>query len=106
MAYSTSNPPAAISQQLTRGTTVITDNKPQMWLYNSTNLTTDMTAAGFFSDGVSLGMRPGDVVIGTQYTSAGSSVITFQASVASITTAGAASLSTGGMLTSTMATSS
>lgn len=106
MAYSgstaaTPNPPQCISQPLTRGSSALTGNKSQLWLYQSTNLTTDLTAAGFFSDGYTLGMRPGDVVMGSQYTSAGSSVITFQGSIASVTTGGAASLSTGSLMTST-----
>lgn len=99
-ASSVANPPACISQPLTRGSSALTGNKPQVWLYSSTNLTTDLTSANFFSDAWYLGMRPGDIVMGTQYTSAGSSVITFQGSIGSVTTAGAA-LSTGGTMTST-----
>jgi hypothetical protein len=106
MSYSgttaaTPNPPQSVSVPLTRGTTTLTHNKPGLWVYQSTNLTTDINAAGFFADGVALGMRPGDIVIGTQYTSAGSSVVSFIATVSAVTTAGAASLSTGGTLTST-----
>jgi hypothetical protein len=100
MAYSTTNPPAAISQQLTRGGTTGTDNKPQVWLYSSTNLTTDLVAANFFTDGFYLGMRPGDIVIGSQYTSAGSSRISFQGVISAATTAGA-QMSTGSVMTST-----
>jgi hypothetical protein len=100
-ASSVANPPACISQPLTRGTSALTGNKPQVWLYSSTNLTTDLVAANFFADGYTLGMRPGDLVQGTQYTSAGSSVISFLGTIASVSTAGAASLSTGGLMTST-----
>jgi hypothetical protein len=99
-ASSVMNPPQCISQPLTRGSSALTGNKPQVWLYSSTNATTDMTASNFFSDAWYLGMRPGDIVQGTQYTSAGSSVISFQGSIAAVTTAGAA-LSTGGTMTST-----
>lgn len=99
-ASSVANPPACISQPLTRGSSALTGNKPQVWLYSSTNLTTDLTGSNFFSDAWYLGMRPGDIVMGTQYTSAGSSVITFQGSIGAVTTAGAA-LSTGGTMTST-----
>lgn len=74
-----------------------------LWYYSSTNLTTDLVAAGFFSDGKALGMRPGDMVMGCQFTSAGSSVTTFWGAVTSISTAGAASLSTGSLITSTFA---
>jgi hypothetical protein len=94
------NPPMSVSQPLTRGSSTLVSNKPGLWLYSSTNLTTDLTAANFFSDGWYLGMRPGDIILGNQYTSAGSSVVTFVASVTSVTTAGA-SVSTGSVLPST-----
>jgi hypothetical protein len=71
-----------------------------LWVYSSTNLTTDLTAANFFSDGFYLGMRAGDLVMGNQFTSAGSSVVTFTGSIVSVSTAGA-SLSTGTLITST-----
>ena len=72
----------------------------QIWGYTSTNLTTDIVAANFFSDGFRLGMRAGDIVHGVQFTSLGSSQICFTGSIASVTTAGA-SLSTGSLMTST-----
>jgi len=71
-----------------------------LWYYCSTNLTTDLTASGFFSDGWYLGMRPGDMVMGVQFSSAASSVQTFWGAIASASTAGA-SLSTGSLVTST-----
>ena len=45
-----------------------------LWYYASTNLTTDLTASNFFSDGYYLGMKPGDMVMGVQFSSAGSTV--------------------------------
>lgn len=72
-----------------------------LWYYSSTNLTTDLTAAGFFSDGKALGMRPGDMVMGCQFSSAGSTVTTFMGAIVSVSTAGAASFSTGSLMTST-----
>ena len=74
-----------------------------LWMYNSTNLTTDLTASGnqpFFTDGYYIGMRPGDIVMGVQFTSAGSSAISYQLSITSVSTAGAAT-STGACMTST-----
>ena len=71
-----------------------------LWFYSSTNLTTDLTATNFFSDGFYLGMRAGDVVMGSQFSSLGSSVITFVGSIVSVSTAGA-SMSTGTLITST-----
>jgi len=71
-----------------------------LWFYSSTNATTDLTATNFFSDGFYLGMRAGDVVMGNQFSSLGSSVTTFVGSIVSVSTAGA-SLSTGTLMTST-----
>lgn len=71
-----------------------------LWFYSSTNLTTDIVASNFFTDGKYLGMRPGDVVIGIQFTSAGSSVTSFMGAITGVSTSGA-SLSTGSVMTST-----
>lgn len=71
-----------------------------LWYYASTNLTTDLTASNFFSDGFYIGMRAGDIVIGAQFSSLGSTVTTFQGAIQSVSTAGA-SLSTGSLMTST-----
>lgn len=71
-----------------------------LWYYSSTNLTTDLTGANFFTDGFYLGMKAGDAVMGVQFTSAGSSGVTFLGTVTSVTTAGCA-LSTGSLMTST-----
>lgn len=71
-----------------------------LWAYVSTNLTTDLTVANFFSDGFYLGMNAGDQIQGAQFTSLGSSVTTFYGTIVSVSTAGA-SLSTGSLLTST-----
>lgn len=71
-----------------------------IWFYSSTNATTDIVASNFFTDGKYLGMRPGDLVAGVQFTSAGSSVITFLGAITGVSTSGA-SLSTGSLMTST-----
>lgn len=90
-----------------QGTTGLTTNPGApgaqggaLWFYSSTNLTTDLVAANFFSDGKLLGMRPGDMVMGVQFTSAGSSVISFQGAITGVSSSGA-SLSTGSLITST-----
>jgi len=104
------NPPRKITEGIVTlgGTTGLTTAPSvpggqggAVWAYTSTNLTTDLTASGFFADGKALGMKPGDIVIGSQFSSAGSSVQTFIGSIVSISTAGAASLSTGSLITST-----
>lgn len=104
-----SNPPVLMFSAvgIGRGSTSLTGNNRQEWFYTSTNLTTDIFAAAnqpFFTDGFYLGMRPGDIVVGSMYTSAGATgatgVVTFQASVIAVTTSGA-SVSTGSAMTST-----
>lgn len=71
-----------------------------VWFYASTNLTTDIVASNFFSDGYYIGMRPGDMVMGVQFSSAGSSVTSFMGAITGVSTNGA-SLSTGSVVTST-----
>ena len=98
-ATSVANPPVLIARGLTptnAGSTYATG----LWVYNSTNLTTDMTASNFFSDAYYIGMKQGDLVLGTQNTTAGSSTVLFAGSLGAVTTSGAA-LSTGGTITST-----
>jgi hypothetical protein len=69
-----------------------------LWLYYSTNSSTEMYAANFFSDAFYLGMKQGDVVICAGAT--GSSALLSMHTVAAVTTAGAA-LSSAGGITST-----
>jgi len=73
-----------------------------LWFYASTNKTTDRDVSNFFSDGFYLGMAPGDMVFGVEFTSAGSSVQTFMNTITGVSTSGA-TMSTGGSLTSTHA---
>jgi len=110
-ASSVANPPRLLVGQIasvpkTTGLSTTTAQQHQqggqLWFYSSTNLSTDILAANFFTDGYYLGMRPGDVVIGNQFSSAGSSVQTFICTVTGVSTSGA-TLSTGASLTSTHA---
>ena len=115
MAYSgstaaTPNPPISLVHGIggfqpasTFGSTKPFVGGTGLWFYTSTNLTTDMTSAGstnFFADALALGMRNGDLVIGVQYTSAGSSFIVFAGAIQGLSTAGAY-FSSGGLMTST-----
>lgn len=60
-----------------------------MWYYNSTNSSTEVTTANFFTDGQALGMKVGDVVIAVYTTSAGSSsVIPYMGCVGAVSTSG------------------
>lgn len=53
MAYSTSNPPKLSAQPIAG---------PRLWIYTSTDVSTDVDDAGYFTNGYLLGMRVGDVV--------------------------------------------
>lgn len=55
MAYSTSNPPAVVAQQLGGAGTV--------WVYKHTDADENATSSGYFTDGVALGMAVGDIVL-------------------------------------------
>lgn len=55
MAYSTSNPPALISQGI--------GGFWRLWIYKSTDLPTAVDAAGYITNGWTLGMRAGDLVM-------------------------------------------
>ena len=109
MAYDTSNPPRLLIgrfQGVPSTTSLSTASAAQpsqggnLWFYASTNLTTDLVAANFFSDGWTRGMRAGDIVQGAQFSSAGSTVTTFLGAIVSASTSGCA-LSTGSLITST-----
>ena len=52
MSYSTSNPPVQVASAFGGG--------PALWIYNSTDLHTDVDAADYFSNGAALGMKVGD----------------------------------------------
>jgi hypothetical protein len=54
MAYSTSNPPALISQGI--------GSVWRLWIYKSTDAATAVRVSGYFTNGWSLGMRAGDLV--------------------------------------------
>lgn len=56
MAYSTSNPPSLISAARIGGTGL------QTWDYRSTDDAATVDAAGYFTNGLALGMRVGDLV--------------------------------------------
>ena len=55
MAYSTSNPPTLLVPSI--------GAKPALWAYQSTNTSTDILAAGFFTNGSGLGMKTNDLLI-------------------------------------------
>lgn len=54
MAYSTSNPPEKLVSNL--------DGTFNIWVYRSTDASTVVDGANYFTNGVSLGMKAGDMV--------------------------------------------
>jgi len=71
-----------------------------VWLYASSHGSTQVQDSNFFSDAWYIGIRPGDLLIGYQWTTLGSSIVTYMGVFASVSTAGA-NLSTGGTISST-----
>lgn len=56
MSYSTSNPPVLIAQSVGGGS-------GNVWLYKSADVDSDVNGASYFSNGVTLGMKVGDIVL-------------------------------------------
>lgn len=71
-----------------------------VWLYNSSHGSTEVMDTNFFTDAQNLGIRPGDILMGAQWTTLGSSIVMYMGMFRSVSTAGA-NLSTGGTITST-----
>ena len=55
MAYATTNPPYCIAQGV--------GGSLKVWLYASTDAATVVRVSGYFTNGYSLGMRAGDLLI-------------------------------------------
>lgn len=108
MSYdSTGNPPILMARAGLAPTNNINStsvaNGMSLWGYNSTNLTTDMTASNFFSNAQALGMRNGDMLMATSYsTESSTGHIVVTGIITGVSTSGA-NLSTGGTMTSTFA---
>ena len=69
-----------------------------LWLYNTTESCTDIVTANFFTDAFYIGMKQGDIVMGSFTT--GSSVSFFAGVLGAVTTNGAAFASSGGQIRS------
>lgn len=102
-ASSVANPPIKVSQgglgRINAQTASTGGTGIQMWMYNSSNGTTDMFASNYFTDAYYLGMSQGDLVFCVCCT--GSTVGIVIGVLGAVTTAGAALASTGSMITST-----
>jgi hypothetical protein len=104
-ASTVANPPNRVSQGLmsqsniNESTSVV--NGGSLWTYNSSNLTTDLNTANFFSDGHLLGMRPGDILIAnTHSTESSTGFLMYLGVVGAVSTSGA-SMSTEAFISST-----
>jgi hypothetical protein len=111
MSYSGStatspNPPyrlnAGIGSPLAANSTSVAAGRG-FWLYSSSNLTTDMTAANFFTDAKALGMKNGDIMLAATYSTQSSTGHIFVAGMITGVSTSGANLSTGGSITSTFA---
>lgn len=100
-ASSIANPPVRIGGAMTNTCNTLSTGGTgaQLWLYNSTNSSTQLTDTAFFSDAYYLGMKQGDAVMFVSCT--GSSVGIGIGVLGAVTTAGAALSSTGGIVSST-----
>ena len=100
---SVANPPRALFAGMwgDRSTNILPSSVggQNLWLYNTTESSTDLITANFFIDAFYLGMKEGDLIMGAATT--GSSVSVYLAVMGAVTTAGGAIVSTGGHLSST-----
>lgn len=71
-----------------------------VWGYWSSHGSSEVCDTNFFSDAWYIGIRPGDILLGVQWTTLGSSIVMYQGVFRSVSTAGA-NLTTGTLITST-----
>jgi hypothetical protein len=100
-ASSVANPPRCLFAGMwgQRSTSVIGSSKVRgqnVWLYNTTDSCTDLVTASYFSDGFYLGMKEGDLILGSFTT--GSTVSAYLGVIGPVTTAGCAIASSGGQI--------
>jgi hypothetical protein len=96
------NPPRCITAGMwgLRSTSVLPSSVggQNVWLYNTTDSSTDLVTANWFVDAFYIGMRQGDMIMGTFTT--GSSVSAYIGVIGAVTTNGANIASSGGQLRS------
>ena len=85
MAYSSTNPPALVSQGF--------GGKPfRVFAYKSTHTAADVAATSFFANGVQLGMRVGDVLTNSGVSSGSTYVGHNEGRVSAVTSTGGATV--------------
>jgi len=100
--FSTSGNLAVMSTNTAAGP--MTKQANSLWLYNTTDTSTQLISTTYFTDAQILGMRMGDMIMGTAACSSnpGSAQnIAYLGSLSQVTTAGAGIASTAAMLAST-----
>lgn len=100
-ASSLQNPPMLISPAGLGGINKIstgTGGGNKLWMYTSSNGSTELISSTFFTDALYLGMKNGDVLIGVHAT--GSSISVSMGVIGGVSTLGAGILSTGGQMAS------
>jgi len=95
---------ALLSQRNIRESTSVAEGG-SLWVYNSSNLTTDIRASGFFTDADELGMRNGDIMIAGTYSTQSSTGHILVIGMIAFSSTSAAHISTGGSITSTFRSS-
>lgn len=100
---SDANPPRAIFAGMwgSRSTNVLpsTVGGQNLWLYNTTESSTDLLDSNFFTDAFYIGMKEGDIIMGAATT--GSSVSFYAGVIGAVTTDGAVIASSGAHISST-----
>src|SRR5687767_12024551 len=59
-----------------------------VWLYASSHGSTEVQDSSFFTDAWYIGIRPGDILLGYQWTTLGSSMVMYMGVFRSVSTAG------------------
>lgn len=96
-ASSLTNPPRCliphmggiVSSAFSSATNVQRQQGGGLWFYSSTHSAATVAGSNFFTDGKKLGMKPGDILIGNVFSTAGSTPATYIASVKSVSSSGA-----------------
>lgn len=112
MSYSgstatTPNPPICIVPNISGGaqnSTSVYARTRQLWFYNTSDGSTDLMTASYFTDGKQLGMRVGDALIAVcASTESSTGHISVVGVITTTSSTAGYKLSTGGAMTSTFA---
>lgn len=100
-ASSLANPPVPLNGPLTKSPSSLgnTGRGLTVWAYKSSSTPAQVSVANFISDAYYIGMRPGDLVLGSYFSSAGSSTGYHYRLVCTNVTTSGATFSTGQLST-------